>query len=168
MENTGKYITIKIIKQYKSIPVLDEFSFPLFTVLTGPNGSGKSHLFECLSNRETSIITYNNRQITNVKYIGFNKLNPKIDEKCDPASISQRSKDIWNHFENAKKNAKHNNYNINSPIENHPIFRYLSETKYKNAILQIIKKTNTSIDNISEDLINDSLTEMPPSDGHLK
>ena len=80
---------IKIIQKHKSINPPCNFSLPDFSVLTGKNGSGKTHLLEAIANNKKSQVSINGTLLKNVRYIGFNGLNPKIEETCDPQSIIQ-------------------------------------------------------------------------------
>lgn len=75
-------IKITILKQYKSIKATETFEIPDFTVLTGKNGSGKSHLMELMSFNDSSFrtINVNGNKEPQIKYIGFNGLNPQVSE----------------------------------------------------------------------------------------
>ena len=71
---------IKIKQQYKSIKPPCEFDLPNFSVLTGKNGSGKTHMLEVISNNQLSEVKIDNKIIKSFRYIGFNGLNPNIQE----------------------------------------------------------------------------------------
>lgn len=69
---------IKITTKHKSITPPCDFEFPDFSVLTGKNGSGKTHLLEAIADNKKSQVFVNGSLIKNVRYIGFNGLNPNI------------------------------------------------------------------------------------------
>jgi ABC-type Mn2+/Zn2+ transport system ATPase subunit len=91
---------VKIIEQHKSINPPCEFDLPDFSVLTGKNGSGKTHLLEAIADNKKSQVFLNDVQVKNIRYIGFNGLNPNIEESCDPQSIVQHIKNSWTNYNN--------------------------------------------------------------------
>lgn len=98
-------IEISIEKKYKSLGVPCNFEIPSFCIITGINGSGKTHLLEALSNKSISKIHVNGKLADNRKYLSFNELNPKIEEICDPSTISVYVKDVWRKFRDLRENA---------------------------------------------------------------
>lgn len=83
---------IKINKSFKSLIPGKEVELPDFCILTGKNGSGKSHFLEALTqNVAASIYDENGKpyNVSDVKYIPFNGLNPQIDVSCNFENLNQ-------------------------------------------------------------------------------
>jgi energy-coupling factor transporter ATP-binding protein EcfA2 len=144
-------INIKLNKKYKSLNIPCDFELPAFCVLTGKNGSGKTHLLEAMSVKGISQVSIDGRITENVRYIGFNGLNPSIQEICDPATISQYIKNVWNNFNNARKTAA--NRSIGSVDD---ILRHLGDENMKKLILKSITDSKKTFNELSEDDIADS------------
>lgn len=79
---------IKIHTKFKSIPSSVEFEVPKFCVITGINGSGKSHLLEAIANKNFSTVSIDGSEILEKLHIGYNQLDPKIDEQFEQSQIS--------------------------------------------------------------------------------
>ena len=86
---------IQIVKEYKSIKAPQEFELPDFVVLTGKNGSGKSHLMEAMSKLEYGVLSDNGEKLPQVKFIGFNGLNPRVNSDGDYLDITNKKKEAW-------------------------------------------------------------------------
>ena len=87
---------IKILKEHKSIPIFAEsLTLPPFCVLTGKNGSGKSHFLEALSLQDCASIQKNESRFTEIKYIKFGELNPKINPDSNYQDLIQQAKIVW-------------------------------------------------------------------------
>lgn len=90
---------IRILKQYKSINPI-EFELPNFCVLTGKNGSGKSHLLQAIAGKGNSIIydniESNKDELSIIKYIPFNGLNPNVQSDCQYLELTNTRKNEWN------------------------------------------------------------------------
>lgn len=101
-------IKITILKQYKSIKATETFEIPDFTVLTGKNGSGKSHLMELMSFNDSSFrtINVNGNKEPQIKYIGFNGLNPQVSEVGGCEEIIRKRKELWNKLDRTIKEYK--------------------------------------------------------------
>ena len=94
-------MTIQIKKIYKSIHVIQDVVVPDFVVLTGKNGSGKSHLMEAMANTNyATVLDEEGKQLTEIKYIPFNGLNPHIDESCEYLGLTNIRKQAWNNVKN--------------------------------------------------------------------
>jgi ABC-type cobalamin/Fe3+-siderophores transport system ATPase subunit len=105
---------IKITQKHKSINPPCEFELPEFSVLTGKNGSGKTHLLEAIADNNKSEVVLNGVVIKNIRYIGFNGLNPNIQETCDPQTIIGHIKNTWTNYNNWLQNIiRENNVTIN-------------------------------------------------------
>jgi len=87
---------IRIHKEYKSIKAPQEFDLPDFVVLTGKNGSGKSHLMEAMSSSIYGNVSSGEKSYVNVKYIGFNGLNPQVISDCRYIELTNQKKQEWN------------------------------------------------------------------------
>ena len=97
-------VTIK--KEYKSLKNLTTFHVPNFCVLTGKNGSGKTHLFEALmSNGHAKVADDTGKQLTKIKYVPFNGLNPVVNSVCNYNDLMNQRKVIWQRISNAIQDA---------------------------------------------------------------
>jgi len=94
-------LKIDIKQKHKSIRPCT-FELPDFSVLTGLNGSGKSHLLEAIFNKGQNTVHFDNVLTTNILHIPFNGLNPKIEERCDPVTITNFVKNFYQQFVNIK------------------------------------------------------------------
>ena len=94
---------MKIIvrKPFKAIDAFEVDNLPDFVVLTGKNGSGKSHLMEAMTNLTVAtVLDDGGKQLTEIKYIPFNGLNPHIDENCEYLGLTNVRKQAWNNVKN--------------------------------------------------------------------
>ncbi|MEQ5817439.1 AAA family ATPase [Marinobacter sp. NFXS11] len=158
---------IRINKEYKSISSSLSFELPLFTVLTGENGSGKTHLFEAISNSKLSDVIVDDSKITNIVYIPFGDLSPKVDESCDPAQIAQRIKLIARDVENAKEQLARRPNTVVEPgsKEQDPIMRYIGNADHKEVVLSICEKFDIFPSELNEDIIADGISSVRLSKG---
>ena len=140
--------------QYKSIPAGLSFDLPNFSILTGKNGSGKSHLLEMMANQQCSTVTSDGVRMTNIFHVGYNGLNPQIEERCDPAQLVQNAANWWGQ--------------VNS-IAQHYKLHFLGKSEFGNLILDyviphhgvnvmrdsilrsVLKNTGKSLDQINEE-----------------
>jgi len=138
---------IKITQKHKSINPPCEFEFPDFSVLTGKNGSGKTHLLESIANNNISEVIVNGSILKNIRYIGFNGLNPNIQETCDPQSIVQHIKNACNIYIQAKQNASRQpqTNNLNR------LLQYVSDGNMKRFITKTVEGTKKAFDQLTED-----------------
>lgn len=142
---------IKIKAKHKSIEPPCDFELPNFSVLTGKNGSGKTHLLEAISNKEKSEVRLNNQITQNIRYIGFNGLNPKIEETCDPNTITQHIKNVWNEYNNGRQNAEQRNQ-----ITLDRILRNIGNENSKLFIKKTIEESGKAFNELTEDDLADS------------
>ena len=138
-------ITIKL--QHKSINPPCDFELPDFCVLTGKNGSGKTHLLEAIADRKKSDVLINGLAKSNVRYIPFNGLNPNIQETCDPNTITQHIKGVFNEYNGAKQNVLRNSQNANLQR----LLQYIGNENSKLFIQKAINETNKQFDQLTED-----------------
>lgn len=138
---------IKIIQKHKSINPPCEFELPLFSVLTGKNGSGKTHLLEAIADNNKSQVSLNGAIIKNIRYIGFNGLNPNIEETCDPQTIIGHIKSSWNNYNNWLQNIiRENNITLNR------LFDHVGNNdNAKKYITKTIDGTKKPFDKLTED-----------------
>lgn len=99
---------IRVSQQHKSIPAGLEFYLPNFCILTGKNGSGKTHLLEAMANTTLCQIEIDDKVITNILHIGYNGLNPQIDERCDSNQLVQNATSRWHPINNIIQQYKTN------------------------------------------------------------
>ncbi|KAA6309600.1 hypothetical protein EZS27_038939, partial [termite gut metagenome] len=145
-------IKIKINQEHKSIKPC-EFELPDFTVLTGKNGSGKSHLLQAISTPAiSSKLLINSKTTYNIEYIPFNGLNPNIEEVCDPQTIKQQIKSVWQNYDNRLRNLSHSysrnqgGYNVQNFLNQIGV-----DNNQKRIISKVIEKTHKELDKITED-----------------
>jgi predicted ATPase len=143
---------LKIIlnKKYKSLNPPCEFELPEFSVITGKNGSGKTHLLEAIADSKISQVFKNGVSIRNIKYIGFNGLNPVIAESCDPLTLTQFTKDTWNVYSNYLKSI------LQTPAINHNLKRLLdliphNKEDAKKFISKTTEQSKKPFDQLTED-----------------
>ncbi|MEZ3519990.1 MAG: ATP-binding protein [Muribaculaceae bacterium] len=147
---------IKIQKQYKSIsPIV--FNLPNFCVLTGKNGSGKSHLLQAMADKSYSSIFESQEdsedELTIIKYIPFNGLNPNVQSDCQYLSLTQARKNEWNKIHSA---ILQYNQNIEQNKRfGRTAFSFLprNESQIHSMLKKLIKRCG-SIDTINEDEFN--------------
>lgn len=142
---------VTIRQKHKSINPPCEFELPEFSVLTGKNGSGKTHLLEAIANKDKSHVLIDGNITQNVRYIGFNGLNPKIEESCDPNSIKQHVKNVWNQYNNGKQNAQRRNKNN---IES--ILQSVGDANMKKFIRKALEDSGKAYNELTEDDLEDS------------
>lgn len=141
---------IHINKDYKSINAQEEFELPNFVVLTGKNGSGKSHLTEVMSQNDFCTVSDESGVLTNIKYIGFNGLNPQIDATGDYMAIIQQRKDMWLQIQDQLDEIKRS--------WNNDIYRYLNfYDKERTKALQLwVNKVKGDLGKLTEDFVLDN------------
>lgn len=138
---------IEITQTYKSISPPCKFSLPDFSVLTGKNGSGKTHLLEAIADRKKSRVIINSSYVNNVRYIGFNGLNPTIDENCDPQTIVKHIKDAWKNYTNAKQIASSQSKTLNA----NNLLQTITDENLKRFVSKTIEASKKPLDQLTED-----------------
>ncbi|EMQ94993.1 hypothetical protein D778_00178 [Xanthomarina gelatinilytica] len=144
-------IKVTIRQKHKSVEPPCTFELPEFSVLTGKNGSGKTHLLEAIADKDKSSVEIYGKPTQNIKYIPFNGLNPKIQESCDPNSISQHIKNVWNKFHSAKQNAQRRNRNNIGEIN-----RQMNDANATNFLNKTIRDSGKGYEELTEDDFGDS------------
>lgn len=151
---------IKTNKPFKSLIAGKEVEFLDFCVLTGKNGSGKSHFLEALTqNGVASIYDENDKpyNVSDVKYIPFNGLNPQIDAECNLGNLNQFVNEcnlilqqIVMKFKNAPDVANKREWflgQLNSPFHH----GFGNNPHAKTALKTILEKSGIDFDQLTED-----------------
>lgn len=143
---------VQINQKHKSINPPCNFDLPLFSVLTGKNGSGKTHLLEAIADTSKSQVVLNGTLLENIKYIGFNGLNPNITETCDPQTIVQYIKSSSNtYLEHVQTMKQHEHQTRNYKR----VFDYMAPNDNKkslfNYVTKVVDQTNKEFDTLIED-----------------
>jgi ABC-type lipoprotein export system ATPase subunit len=142
-------LKVEIKQKYKSIEPCD-FELPDFSVLTGLNGSGKSHLLEAIFNTTQSIVLKDEVQVKNILYIPFNGLNPKIEENCDPTTITTFVKNFYQNFVNAKnQHAYQRNKNKNALLQS------IYDSNQKRIATKFLDKIDIPLEEVDENYLMD-------------
>lgn len=152
-------IKVSITNNYKSLKSLSHpFELPDFCVLTGKNGSGKSHLMEAMTLPNISKVTNEAReQISNIKYIPFNGLNPKIDDKCNYLTLTSKQKQEWEQINSIKKTLISNMKRTPQlSSEQHLNNLHGYSDKNKKLFRNLLKNTSGEINDITEEVFMDS------------
>lgn len=144
-------VTIK--QKHKSITPPCEFELPDFSVLTGKNGSGKTHLLEAIADKDKASVYIDGKLAENVRYIGFNGLNPNIQEACDPNTITQHIKNVWNQYNSAKNSilAQKANYNLSRLLLHIENIGSTPSPVTKKYIEKTIQDSGKEFDQLNED-----------------
>lgn len=142
---------IQIVKEYKSIKAPQEFELPDFVVLTGKNGSGKSHLMEAMSKLEYGVLSDNGEKLPQVKFIGFNGLNPRVNSDGDYLDITNKKKEAWTQLKKQLDELQ-NNYRNN-------IQQYFNSSINKNGREKVLgywlKRAKGKVENLTEEFVNE-------------
>lgn len=147
---------IRILKTYKSInPIV--FELPDFCVLTGKNGSGKSHLLQAMADNAHSTIFKTNEEhedeLTIVKYIPFNGLNPNVQSNCQYLELTNKRKNEWNKIYSAIQ--KYNQYVKKDTLYGRDVFHFLPHNDIPtHKILDKLIQKYGSVTAITEDKFN--------------
>lgn len=151
---------ISIAEKYKSIPKGIDFEIPKFCVLTGKNGSGKSHLLEAIAgaNRNLSVVQKDNFPTTNILLVGFNGLNPQINEQCEASQILGNVRNYWNQIINIQTNYRQaiDRGEIFSSVEQY-LPRHGSNPVLYSVISNVLKRSGKNFEKLTE---NDVLAEI--------
>ncbi|EMK9143262.1 AAA family ATPase [Citrobacter freundii] len=161
---------VKVIKKYKSIPENIEFDLPDFSILTGKNGSGKSHLLEAIANQEFSQVMSGEKTLTNILHVGYNALNPQVDERCESHQLVQKVNEWWNQINNIITNYKSNylgRNTCNDIIKDFVLPRYGLNPVRDSIILTVLNKTGKPFEEITEQDIFENITFSEGDNGSL-
>lgn len=141
---------VQVKKAYKSINKIQDIELPDFVVLTGKNGSGKSHFMSAMTNSECcSVLDGDGRQLSQIKYIPFNGLNPQIDEKCEYLGLTNVRKSEWQNIENLIRN-----YDQTKRYNKHLTFEkfVMSNARTNRGLMKLCGLVNGAPEKITEEL----------------
>lgn len=158
---------IVINGSYKSIPRGLEFELPKFCLLTGKNGSGKSHLLEAISNRQISTVIIDGTVVQNVHHVGYNGLNPQVDEQSDQGQVIGHINNFWNQTQGIINHYKGSV--ATGAVYQDIVTQYLPQHGQNPVLHSIIgralKQTKKGLDELTQDDIAGSIsfTEISPN-----
>lgn len=139
---------VSVRQPYKSIHVVQDFEIPDFVVLTGKNGSGKSHLMELMMQKDKCQLYDGTKNLTQVKYIPFNGLNPHVDENCEYLGLTNARKQAWLGVKNQL-----NNYVVFRDRHHWSLDQYLNSDQQRKKLLdKWIKLAKGKVEDITEEL----------------
>lgn len=144
---------VSVRKTYKSIHVIQDIDLPDFVILTGKNGSGKSHFMEAMIHPENcTVLDDEGRQLSQIKYIPFNGLNPHIDENCEYLGLTNNRKQAWNNIKNHL-----NDYNALRQRGRYSSFnQYVSSDKNRTKLLwKLGVLVNWNVEALTEELFTE-------------
>ncbi|MGE6918325.1 ATP-binding protein [Achromobacter kerstersii] len=161
-----KTMKISINSDHKSIPKGLAFELPEFSILTGKNGSGKSHLLEAIANPSISSIFIDERNTTKTTLIGYNGLNPQLDEQCDSNQIVENIANWWDQINALVFNYK--NALTTGEVFDDPVAQTIQRVMGINPSLQavtskIIERSGKSLDELTQSDVaeNFRFTDVP-------
>ncbi|MFP3506524.1 AAA family ATPase [Burkholderia sp. SIMBA_062] len=160
---------ITVISSHKSIPRGLSFDLPDFAIFTGKNGSGKSHLLEAMNSSALSSVTINGNVTQKIALIGYNGLNPQVDEQCDSNQIISNVQNWWNQINGVVQqynNALRNGEQFSDPI---PQFmpRVGHNPQLQSVMSQILKRSGKSFEELSQDDVSEHLRFSDIPQGNL-
>lgn len=161
---------IRIVKEHKSIPADLEFDLPDFCILTGRNGSGKSHLLEAITNNQISQVISDGKILTNILHVGYNALNPQVNDRCDSQQLVQSANSWWNQISPMIQHYKEHflGKHVFNDIVNDYIIPHFNQNPPRDSLLRIIlKKTNKNLEAIVESDIFENMTFSESDNGSL-
>lgn len=144
---------VSIRKNHKSIHVIQDFELPDFVVLTGKNGSGKSHLMEAMTLPDRCLVFDDEgKQLSQIKYIPFNGLNPHVDEMCEYLGLTSNRKQVWNNIKNYLRDFDNLKRNHHWSIE-----QYINSSDDRKKVLgRWVKLSRGNMDDITEEFFTDN------------
>ncbi|HDC4534766.1 ATP-binding protein [Enterobacter asburiae] len=161
---------VKIVKQYKSIPLGLEFDLPDFCILTGRNGSGKSHLLEAIADRQMSEVISDGKILTNILHVGYNALNPQINDRCESQQLIQAASSWWNQINQIIQHYKVNylGKRVFNDIFKEYIIPHHGKNSQRDSVLQmVLKKTKKNLEDVVESDIFENMSFSEGNDGSL-
>ncbi|ETT05486.1 AAA family ATPase [Providencia alcalifaciens] len=152
---------IKVVKKYKSIPENIEFDLPDFSILTGRNGSGKSHLLEVIANQEFSQVISGEKTLTNILHVGYNALNPQVDDRCESYQLVQSVNEWWSQINGIIAHYKMHHLGIhvfNDIINDFVINTFGMNTTRDSILRTVLNKTGKQLEEITEQDLFENIT----------
>lgn len=161
---------ISISQKHKSIPANLEFELPDFCILTGKNGSGKSHLLEAIANRTISSITSEGGTIQDILLVGYNGLNPQVDDRCETIQLVQNSQNWWNQLKNIITHYKQHflGKHLFQDIDTDYVIPHHGHNPARSAIIRrVLEKTGKDLHQLNEEDIYNNINFAEINDGAL-
>ena len=144
---------VSIRKNHKSILIIQDFELPDFVVLTGKNGSGKSHLMEAMTLPDRCLVFDDEgKQLSQIKYIQFNGLNPHVNELCEYLGLTNNRKQAWNNIKNYLQDFGNYRRNHHWSVE-----QYINSSDDRKKVLgRWVKLSKGNVDDITEEFFADN------------
>lgn len=146
---------IQIKKAFKSLVANKEVELPNFCVLTGKNGSGKSHFLEALAkNGFANILDEEGTTISfsDVRFIQFNELNPKIESSCDRQRINGNLEQYIQAFRQILPSLKQSGAENNSWVWKNGASHFgIDSNVLKKLVIRVARRVNKEIGDVTED-----------------
>lgn len=166
----GIGMKVSVIQKYKSIPAGLEFDLPNFSILTGKNGSGKSHLLEVMANLQLCQVVVDGKVLTNILHVGYNGLNPKVDERCESIQLVQNANSWWNQISNISQQYKNGFLGKQSygDIVSDFVVAHFGNDPVRNSIMRnVLEKSGKNLEDITESDVYNNMTFAENNNGSL-
>ncbi|KAF1058558.1 ATP-binding protein [Burkholderia gladioli] len=156
---------ITVNSSHKSIPRGLSFELPDFAIFTGKNGSGKSHLLEVMANPSLSNIAIEGKVAQKITLIGFNGLNPQVDEQCDSNQIISNVNNWWNQINGIVQ--QYNNALKNGEQFSDPLAQFMPRVANNPALQSvmslILKRSGKHLEELNQDDVSENIrfTDIP-------
>ncbi|WP_082079587.1 AAA family ATPase [Cupriavidus basilensis] len=160
---------ITITASHKSVPRGLSFELPNFSIFTGKNGSGKSHLLEAMANTSLSNIVIDGAVAQKITLIGYNALNPQVDEQCDSSQIISNVNNWWNQISGIVQQyttALNMGEQFSDPVAQF-VPRVVHNPPLQSLLRQILKRSGKHLDELTQDDISENLNATDFSQGNL-
>ncbi|WP_221622428.1 AAA family ATPase [Burkholderia cenocepacia] len=161
-------IKIKVKAGHKSIPRNIEFELPSFSIFTGKNGSGKSHLLEVISSTALSDVLIGNHNATNRVLIGYNGLNPQVDEQSDSMQVINSINNTWSQLSGVMTQyhqALKNGENFSDPLTQ--FFPRFNNPQLTSMARQILKHSGKKFDELTQNDVSENVRFSEISNGNI-
>lgn len=161
---------ISVIQKYKSIPAGLEFDLPDFCILTGRNGSGKSHLLEIMANVQLCDVTVGGRKLTNILHVGYNGLNPQVEERCESNQLVQNANNWWNQINGIIQHYKVNflgKHKFGDIISEFVVPHFGRETVRNSILRNVLDKSGKELEELTELDVYSNMTFAENNNGTL-
>ena len=162
---------ITLTASYKSLPKGLSFELPKFCVLTGRNGSGKSHLLEAIAGNHANVVE-NGIRFSGIHHVGFNGLNPQVDEQCDANQVIAGVTTLWSQIQSYATNYR--NVIAQGSRFNDVVTEYLPQHHGHNpalyaAIGKVLQKSKKDLASVTQEdvLQNISFAQMAQNQNQL-
>lgn len=161
---------ISVIQKYKSIPAGLEFDLPDFSILTGRNGSGKSHLLEVMANVQFCNVVVDGRTLTNILHVGYNGLNPQVDERCESIQLVQNANNWWSQINSIVQHYKINflgKHKFGDIISEYVVNHFGHEPVRNSILKNVLEKSGKALEELTELDVYNNMTFAENNNGTL-